>query len=62
MQCRKKADNLCDLIEFSAYSKFDRVQVICEGFGNVYDEVCFIPANLGKKRDEIKYTYSGNIE
>lgn len=62
LQCKKEKDGVCDLIEVYSYKTNDRAQIICHGFGQTYSEVCFIPANLEKKQDDIRYTYSASID
>lgn len=59
---RKRADNnLCEKIEIGSNSHNDGMEVICQGFGKTYSEICFIPASLDLKRDGRAYNISASL-
>lgn len=62
LQKRKRSDNMYSTTEITSNGAFKRAEIILKNFGEVYDEIYFIPANLEKARDNIAYIYSASIE
>ncbi len=62
MQRRRAADNLCELIEIGSDTTVDGAEIICQGFGDIYKEVCFIPACLEKEHDGMVYNFSATLK
>ncbi|MDP4183448.1 MAG: hypothetical protein Q8942_20460, partial [Bacillota bacterium] len=61
LQKRNKKDKLYSITEIMPKGKFNRVEIMLKDFGDVYDEVYFIPSNLEKESNRIKYAYSASI-
>jgi len=61
VQKRRRDDNLCSSIEILAGKSNKRAEIIINGFGKVYSEICLIIANLEKKADGALYRYTAEL-
>jgi len=62
LQRRKISDGLCSTTYFTMDGKENRAEIVTAGIGDVYSEVCLIPANLEKDSGERTYKYSAVLE
>lgn len=58
IQKRLKQSGLCEISEIISEGTANRADISCFGFGDIYSEICLIPANLDKSRDNVQYEYS----
>lgn len=62
VQKRNSGDGQCSLLELNPRKAYDKAEIILSGLGTVYDEVCLIPANLEKTRNQLEYAYTAILE
>lgn len=57
IQKRLRQNGLCEINEIFSDGSANRAEVSCFGFGDLYSEICLIPANLDKSKDNVQYEY-----
>ncbi len=62
LQRRKRSDKQCDITEIASDGFSNKAEIISKDFGDTYDEICLIPANLEKEHDYAEYKYSASLE
>ncbi len=61
LQKRNKSNQLYSITEILSSGAFNKAEITLENFGELYDRVVLIPANLEKERNGLPYTYSAGI-
>ncbi|MCX7921629.1 MAG: hypothetical protein N3B21_06400 [Clostridia bacterium] len=62
VQKRLLNDDKCYLSEITSEGRYNRAEIVFTNFGDNYKEVCFIPANLEKNKDDLQYIYSATLQ
>lgn len=61
IQKRKANDDKCELDYIPIGNAASRTEIIIEDYNRNYKEICLIPANLDRERDNVLYTYSASL-
>lgn len=62
LQKRMRGEKLYSTTEITSSGAFNRAEITLKNFGDAYDEIYLIPANLEKERNGVPYTYSASIK
>lgn len=61
LQNKKRKDKMYSMTEIVSSGAFSRAVITMKNFGELYEDVCFIPSNLEKSRDGLKYSYTVEV-